>query len=98
MGNTLILKLGWADAFRRDSALCLDGRITIAGEYAVAGGGYADVWQGSLDGRTVAIKVLRPFTSEGRRLRHVKLLRVCCYFLSVLYADQVRCSDFGASI
>ncbi|KAF8517258.1 kinase-like domain-containing protein, partial [Hysterangium stoloniferum] len=44
-------------------------------EYPVAGGGYADIWTGKLGDTTVAIKILRRFSSEGVKLRHDKLMR-----------------------
>jgi len=46
-------------AFSPTSNLCLNGRITKHGESPVTGGGYADVWEGTFDGRKVALKIVR---------------------------------------
>ena len=34
--------------------------VVRLGRYAVASGGFADVWEGSLNGKHVAVKVARP--------------------------------------
>ncbi|KAF8517253.1 kinase-like domain-containing protein, partial [Hysterangium stoloniferum] len=44
-------------------------------QHSVAGGGYADIWTGKLGDTTVAIKILRRFSSEGVKIRHDKLMR-----------------------
>ncbi|KAF8589944.1 ras GEF [Ramaria rubella] len=62
------------DVFDRNSERCLDGRITRESEHPAASGGFSDVWRGTMDGRTVAIKTLRPFNS-GRRIEESKLLK-----------------------
>ncbi|KAF8514557.1 kinase-like domain-containing protein [Hysterangium stoloniferum] len=51
------------ESFSKSSSLCLDGRITECSKYPVVSGGYADIRSGKLDGRTVAIKTARGFTS-----------------------------------
>jgi hypothetical protein len=83
------------DAFDRHSELCLNGQITKLGEYAVAGGGCADVWRGSFGTRTVAIKVVRQFASTGRRITHSKLLRVSLYCPSTSNSHQVRAATMA---
>jgi len=68
--------LTYDDPFDRKSNLCLDGRINRPGKHVSASGGYADVWEGFLDTRKVAVKVLRPFANTGKRMDQNKLLRV----------------------
>lgn len=68
--------LTYDDPFDRKSNFCLDGRIFRLGDHATASGGFADVWEGLLDRRKVAVKVMRPFASTGKRMEQSKLLRV----------------------
>ena len=48
--------------------------VTIKGDITspATGGGYADVWEGSLDGSSVALKVLREFNNPAA-LRKVRM-------------------------
>lgn len=55
-------------AFSPASNLCLNGRVAKHGEFPVAGGGYADVWAGTLDGRKVALKIVRPWGIKDHKL------------------------------
>ena len=63
-------------AFNSKSNLCLGGRTTVIGNCAIAAGGNADIWQGTFEIRTVAIKATRPFASTGRQIDKSKLLKV----------------------
>jgi hypothetical protein len=64
------------EPFSKHSELCLDGQIHNLSEHLVASGGCADVWTGSLGVQTVAIKVMRYFSSHGDRIKKDKLLKV----------------------
>jgi hypothetical protein len=43
----------------------------------VAGGGFADVWEGMYEGRTVCVKVLRIENKNKRSTEQKKALAVC---------------------
>ena len=57
--------------FFSTSSLCLNGRVTKHGESPVNGGGYADVWEGTFDGRKVALKIVRTWIFKD----HHKLVK-----------------------
>jgi len=62
--------------FHSSSSLCLNGHIACLDKYPVASGGYADVWKGFLGiDQTVAIKVMRPFGSQGGHIHPEKLYK-----------------------
>jgi hypothetical protein len=65
-----------SEPFSKHSKLCLDGQITRRSIYAVASGGHADIWIGSLGSQSVAIKIMRLFNSTGTRIHKAKLLKV----------------------
>lgn len=46
------------------------------GSHPVGGGGFADIWQGELLGRTVALKVLRLFgqTDITEQIRQARII------------------------
>lgn len=48
-------------------------------ECAIASGGFGDVWEGTYDGRRVAIKALRVYKNDDKR----KVSRVRCYVMDV---------------
>jgi hypothetical protein len=62
--------------FDKTSILCLDGQISRPDKRPVASGGYADVWKGILGEQPVAIKVMRPFGSQGGHIHPEKLYKV----------------------
>jgi hypothetical protein len=72
--------LSYQAAFSTTSPFCLDGKIDRLGNHPVAAGGYADVWRGSFGIVPVAIKVMRPFESNGGRIQQNKLLKVSSVF------------------
>ena len=55
-------------------------------------GGSADVWKGVHDGRDVAVKVLRTYTS-GELLGVIKASCWLCYVPVCLRADSAPCRD-----
>ncbi|GJJ12478.1 hypothetical protein Clacol_006720 [Clathrus columnatus] len=59
--------------FDRQSPLCLDGQITDISSRPVDGGGNADIYTGIFRGQTVAIKSLRPWSSNST-ISETKLL------------------------
>lgn len=46
--------------------------VVRAGDRAVSGGSYSDVWQGRLHGKPVCLKVVRLFTTVANRARVIK--------------------------
>jgi hypothetical protein len=66
--------------FDPTSRWCLDGRIARPDKHPTASGGYADVWKGilqeKLQEKPVAIKVMRPFASQGGHIHPEKLYKV----------------------
>jgi hypothetical protein len=51
---------------------CLDlSDVEILGTDAVAGGAFGDIWKGKINGRAVAIKVMRVFGSDANQLLKV---------------------------
>jgi hypothetical protein len=83
MWSLSVPDLDYQAAFSLTSSWCLDGQIVRLSEYPAASGGYADVWKGSLDNVPVAIKVMRPFDHNGRRIQKKKLLKVCVFCISI---------------
>ncbi|KAF5376760.1 hypothetical protein D9757_009471 [Collybiopsis confluens] len=51
--------------------------ITLDGNRAATGGGFADIWKGTWDGRAVCLKVLRMFLDSDAKVRK-KVLHAFC--------------------
>lgn len=65
--------------FDRQSPMCLDGQITNVTNRPVDGGGNADIYMGEYQGRNVAIKALRPWSSSSV-ISETRLLNVNLYY------------------
>jgi hypothetical protein len=50
--------------------------VKKTGEHPVSGGGFADIYMGLFEGRTVALKVLRVFVTDenARKIHRVGIL------------------------
>ena len=62
----------YESAFSPTSNLCLNGRVSKS-KHAVGGGGYADVFEGTFDGRKVAVKIVRTWLVKPKD--HRKLVK-----------------------
>jgi hypothetical protein len=74
------VNMDYQTAFSTTSPQCLDGRIAQLGQHPEASGGYADVWKGSLNTAPVAIKVMKPFETNGRHIDKHRLLKVGAFY------------------
>jgi len=79
------------DTWSSSSPSCVDGQLTDRSSYAVAGGGFSDIWTAYLRGEKVAVKVIRAFRfgagisdNVKERLFKVSILALCmaCNFLT----------------
>lgn len=77
---TAQLRLCAASAVHPD-CLMLSG-VTVSSQWAVDGGGFGDIWKGLVQGREVAIKVLRVFNSSEKQI--LLKVRLDAYALQVL--------------
>jgi len=89
--------------FSKASAFCLDGRIVERSKYVVGWGGYSDIWTGKLEGRTVAIKVLRGFSAVETlgvqsKLTKVRGLPQYASFFLCIYQVPNLFSESGGNI
>jgi hypothetical protein len=64
--------------------------VELIGGEAVAGGGYGDVWKGSLQGKLLAVKVVRAYQKSDV----IKLLKVQFLPLWRLAAKLKCCSNY----
>jgi hypothetical protein len=58
----------------------------------VAGGGFADVWEGTYEGRTVCVKVLRIENKNKRSAEQKKALAVCDICGLFMYLTKIDTS------
>jgi hypothetical protein len=59
--------------FEKVSEQCLDGRISRLQNHPSAGGGFADIWEGRLGDKKVAIKTIRVFPGSGEAHKLLKV-------------------------
>ncbi|KAF8583030.1 kinase-like protein [Ramaria rubella] len=88
-----------SESFSKNSPLCLDGQIDRLSKYAVASGGFADVWMGWLGSKKVAIKITRAFSGGGmpisRTKIHKRLWREYLAWSRLRHKNVLECLGFS---
>jgi hypothetical protein len=74
-----------SEPFSNACPSCLDGQITHRSPQVVECGGYSDIYEGTLRGHLVAIKVFRSFTSSSRKKLARSKLQKALHLTSVLF-------------
>lgn len=72
--SVILQKLCGACCLLPDSYIISDG-LELTGDYPVAHGGFADVYQGTYKGRAVAVKTLRLTQASEQELLRIKKVR-----------------------
>ncbi|KAF8589932.1 kinase-like protein [Ramaria rubella] len=78
------------------SERCLDGQVNIRHGLPIAGGYYADVWEGMLGARKIAVKTLRPNSTGTAIITEIQ--RECLAWTSFNHPNILECLGFSTCV